>query len=53
MKEAQKIQDEETAATTKNAIEAEIGDAKDQLKKEVQQGKEELQKAETEIIDEV
>lgn len=53
MKEAEKIQNEETAATTKNAIEAEIGNAKEQLKKEVEEGKEQLKQAEAEIENEI
>jgi len=52
MKEAEKVQDEETAAVTRNAIEAEIGDAKDQLKAEVKEGEREILKEETKIIDE-
>lgn len=37
MKEAEKIQNEETAAVTKMSIEAELGNAKDELKEEVKE----------------
>lgn len=52
MKEAEKLQNEETAAHTRDAIEAEIGDAKEQLKAEVKQGEQEILKEETKIMDE-
>jgi hypothetical protein len=39
MKEAERIQNEETAAITRNNIEAELGSAKDKLKEEVKADK--------------